>query len=223
MTYQPIRVLMWHWHIVTGEILKCKVFLVKCGWENKVYFCQQQTVSWSLMLLMFRVCRWYLTWWPVCGSQSAACEWRSRLLLMFPSVTLSERFLTNDRMSGEKAECEWYDNDDDGDDRYTPEQVFILTGLSNTMTSHRTSATSGSVYGGRQKQHECISWVTSCWPCCSMAWPISCFLTSKSSSCCRNKTRMFKACTDRTHMFNACTDRGDTCLLLLQSSQFKQT
>lgn len=44
-----------------------------------------------------------------------------------------------------------------------------LTGRSNSMTSQRTSATSGSVYGGRQKQQECSSWLMSCWPFCSMA------------------------------------------------------
>lgn len=67
---------------------------------------------------------------------------------------------------------------------------MILTGRSNAMISQSTSATSGSVYEGRQKQQVWISCVTSCWPCCCMASLIRRFRTSKSSSCWEREERV---------------------------------
>ncbi len=63
--------------------------------EEKV----QQSLCWCR-------CCCSLTWWPVCGSQSAACEWQSRRLLLFPSVNLSERSLTSDRTSETNSRVE---------------------------------------------------------------------------------------------------------------------
>lgn len=146
-----------------------------------------------LLLLEFQVCQ--VSHLVTCLWKSVSCLWVT--VTAPPDVSFGKPF----RAFSNQRQKVWNDTEVIRQEPQvmmnTPgqESACLLTGLSNTMTSHSTSATSGSVYGGKQKQQECMSWVTSCWPCCSMAWPISCFLTSKSSSCCRE---MWVRFTERT-------------------------